>query len=152
MSYDQTVLKSKSSQSEIKLFTRFPFIFSKIQKHLKVTKSANKAVIEEAVDRKNTSVTLNGRLQCDEDDYGWVLERSCLFLKRFSLSRYESKSSAGLYERLMSKYEADPDDPMAQFSKSGKSRELKDIQGTKDRVKSALRREEDDSQHPTRRR
>ena len=70
----------------------------------------------------------------------------------FFLSRYESKSSAGLYERLMSKYEADPDDPMAKFSKSGKSRELKDIQGTKDRVKSALRRAEDDSQHPSRRR
>ena len=50
------------------------FFCSKIQKHLKVTKSANKAVIEEAVDRKNTSVTLNGRLQCDEDDYGWVLD------------------------------------------------------------------------------
>ena len=74
------------------------------------------------------------------------------FINEFSPSRYESKSSAGLYERLMSKYEADPDDPMAKFSKSGKSRELKDIQGTKDRVKSALRKEEDDSQNPSRRR
>ena len=46
------------------------FIFSKIVKHLKVTKSANKAVIEDAVDKKNTSVTLTGRTQCDEDDYG----------------------------------------------------------------------------------
>ena len=92
-------------------------------------------MISEAVDSKNTAVTLSGRQQCDEDDYG-----------------YESKASADYYDKLMSKYEADPDDPMAKFSRSGKSRELKDIQGTKDRVKSALRREEDDSQHPSRRR
>ena len=67
-------------------------------------------------------------------------------------SRYESKSSAGLYERLMSKYEADPDDPMAKFSKSRKARELKDMQGVKDRVKSSLRREEEEAQHPSRKR
>ena len=108
--------------------------FSKIAKHLKVTKSANKAVISDAVDTKNTSVTLKGRKQCDEDDYG-----------------YESKTSAGLYEKLMSKYEADPDDPMAKFSKS-RSRELKDIQGTKDRVKQALRREEEDLSTPGKKR
>ena len=108
--------------------------FSKIAKHLKVTKSANKAVISDAVDTKNTSVTLKGRKQCDEDDYG-----------------YESKASASLYEKLMSKYEADPDDPMAKFSKS-KSRELKDIQGTKDRVKQALRREEEDISTPGKKR
>ena len=46
------------------------FLFSKIAKHLKVTKSANKAVLDEAVDRKNTAATLSGRRQCDEDDYG----------------------------------------------------------------------------------
>ena len=108
--------------------------FSKIAKHLKVTKSANKAVISEAVDTKNTAVTLNGRQQCDEDDYG-----------------YESKASASFYEKLMSKYEADPDDPMAKFSKS-KARELKDIQGAKDRVKQALRREEEDISIPGKRR
>ena len=45
-------------------------MFSKIAKHLKVTKSANKAVLDEAVDRKNTAATLSGRRQCDEDDYG----------------------------------------------------------------------------------
>ena len=91
-------------------------------------------MISEAVDSKNTSVTLKGRKQCDEDDYG-----------------YESKTSAGLYEKLMSKYEADPDDPMAKFSKS-KKRELKDIQGTKDRVKQALRNEEEDALTPGKRR
>ena len=81
-----------------------------------------------------------------------ALKVSNLDSNDFSSCRYESKTSAGLYERLMSKYEADPDDPMAKFTKSGKSRELKDIQGTKDRVKSALRKVEDDSQHPARRR
>ena len=56
------------------------FIFSKIVKHLKVTKSANKAVIEDAVDKKNTSVTLTGRTQCDEDDYGWDVSLPCFVL------------------------------------------------------------------------
>jgi len=91
-------------------------------------------VISEAVDSKNTSVTLSGRKQCDEDDYG-----------------YESKASADFYDKLMSKYEADPDDPMAKFSKS-KARELKDIQGAKDRMKQALRREEEDISTPGKRR
>ena len=52
----------------------------------------------------------------------------------------------------MSKYEADPDDPMAKFSKSRKARELKDMQGVKDRVKTSLRREEEEAQHPSRKR
>ena len=41
------------------------------------------------------------RKQCDEDDYGFA-----------------SKTSMGLYEKLMSKYEADPEDPMAKFSRA----------------------------------
>ena len=80
---------------------------------------------------------------------GW---KSSVFCLNLLFCSYESKTSAGLYERLMSKYEADPDDPMAKFSKSGKAREVKDMQGIKDRVKSSLRREEEDSQHPTRKR
>lgn len=63
----------------------------------------------------------------------------------------ESGSSAGFYEKLMSKYEADPDDPMAKFSKS-RSREIKDIQGVKDRVKQSLRKEEEDAFTPGKRR
>jgi len=107
---------------------------NKIAKHLKVTKSANKAVLSDAVDKKNTSITLSGRRQCDEDDYG-----------------YESKASQSFYEKLMSKYEADPDDPMAKFQKA-KPKELKDMQGAKERVKQALRREEDDPMIPGKRR
>ena len=62
--------KKWDTQSLIMILMVTDFIFSKIVKHLKVTKSANKAVIEDAVDKKNTSVTLTGRTQCDEDDYG----------------------------------------------------------------------------------
>ena len=43
----------------------------------------------------------------------------------------------------MSKYEADPDDPMKKFNKS-KPKELKDLHGAKDRVRQALRKEEED--------
>jgi len=107
---------------------------NKIAKHLKVTKSANKAVLSDAIDKKNTSVTLGGRRQCDEDDYG-----------------YESKASQGFYEKLMSKYEADPDDPMAKFQKA-KPRELSDMKGAKERVKQALRKEEEDPMIPGKRR
>jgi len=107
---------------------------NKIAKHLKVTKSANKAVLDEAVDKKNTAATLSGRRQCDEDDYG-----------------FESKTSASIYEKLMSKYEADPDDPMAKFNKS-RPKEVKDLQSAKDRVKQALRKEEEDPMIPGKRR
>eukprot|EP00092_Neocalanus_flemingeri_P019501 GFUD01021127.1.p1 GENE.GFUD01021127.1~~GFUD01021127.1.p1 ORF type:complete len:613 (+),score=242.70 GFUD01021127.1:176-2014(+) len=107
---------------------------NKIAKHLKVTKSANKAVLSDAIDKKNTSVTLGGRRQCDEDDYG-----------------YESKASQSFYEKLMTKYEADPDDPMAKFNKA-KPKELKDMQGAKDRMKQALRKEEENPMIPGKRR
>jgi len=107
---------------------------NKIAKHLKVTKSANKAVLSDAVDRKNTAVTLGGKRQCDEDDYG-----------------FESKASASIYEKLMSMYEADKDDPMAKFNRS-RPKELKDLQGAKDRVKQALRKEEEDPPIPGKRR
>ena len=58
-------------------------------------------------------------------------------------SSFESKASASIYEKLMSKYEADPDDPMKKFNKS-KPKELKDLHGAKDRVRQALRKEEED--------
>ena len=65
--------------------------------------------------------------------------------------RFESKASASFYDKLMSKYEADPDDPMSKFNKS-KPKELKDLQGAKDRVKQALRKEEEDPMIPGKRR
>ena len=66
-------------------------------------------------------------------------------------SSFESKASASIYEKLMSKYEADPDDPMKKFNKS-KPKELKDLQGAKDRVRQALRKEEEDPPIPGKRR
>lgn len=107
---------------------------NKISKHLKVTKSANYSVLADAVDHNDTAVTLNGRKQCDEDDYGFA-----------------SKTSQGLYEKLMSKYEADPEDPMAKFSRS-KPKVMKDLSSAKDRVKEALRKEEENAAIPGKRR
>jgi len=100
---------------------------NKIRKHLKVTKSSNKAVIDEAVDNKDTADTLSGRKQCDEDDYG-----------------YTSHVSNSIYEKLMSRYEANPEDPMAKFARS-KPKEVKDLSTTMNRVKMALKREEEDA-------
>eukprot|EP00088_Acartia_fossae_P047527 TRINITY_DN5152_c0_g1_i20.p1 TRINITY_DN5152_c0_g1~~TRINITY_DN5152_c0_g1_i20.p1 ORF type:complete len:554 (-),score=186.14 TRINITY_DN5152_c0_g1_i20:834-2495(-) len=98
---------------------------NKIAKHLKVTKSANKAVIDEAVNKRDTADTMTGRKQCDEDDYGFT-----------------SSTSSSLYEKLMGKYESCPDDPMAKFSKA-KVKTAVDIDRAKERVKQALRQEEE---------
>ena len=107
---------------------------NKIAKHLKVTKSANYAVLSDAVDKKDTSITLKGRKQCDEDDYGFA-----------------SQTSQGLYEKLICKYEADPEDPMAKFSRS-KPKQMVDIASVKERVKEALRKEEENPIIPGKRR
>ena len=59
-------------------------------------------------------------MQCDEDDYG-----------------YESNKQAGIYEKLISGYERNGEDPMSKFSKSkGKPREV--TAKTLARVKEAL--------------
>lgn len=73
----------------------------KIQKTLKVIKSANKSVIADAIDRDNTAVTREGPDQPDQDDYG-----------------YESQSAAAIYEKMMQKYSKMPDEP--KFSTSSK--------------------------------
>ena len=70
---------------------------------LKMAKSANKSAIDEARNYRDTSATLAGRNQCDNDDYG-----------------YESKASTSIYEKLMAKYESNPEDPMAKFAKARK--------------------------------
>lgn len=58
---------------------------------LKVTKSANKSVLDDAVDNNNTAYTLEGPLQPDEDDYGYV-----------------SQEASQYYKTLMDKYGNDP--------------------------------------------
>lgn len=76
------------------LAMRDPKAMRKIQKSLKVIKSANKSVIEDAVDHDHTAITLAGPDQPDQDDYG-----------------YESQEAAALYEKMMQKYSKIPDEP-----------------------------------------
>ena len=87
-----------------------------------MTKSANKSVLEEATSKTDTADTLAGRKQCDE-----------------ALLDYESNAAKGFYEKLMSKYEANPEDPMAKFSKS-KPKTATDMASTMARVKQRLLR------------
>lgn len=73
---------------------RDPKALRKIQKTLKTIKSANKSVLEDAVDRDNTAFTLTGPEQPDQDDYG-----------------YESQEAAAIYAKMMQKYSKIPDEP-----------------------------------------
>lgn len=66
---------------------------NKIKKMLKVTKSANKSVLDDAVDNDNTAYTLEGPEQPDEDDYGYV-----------------SQEASQLYKTLMDKYKTIPEE------------------------------------------
>lgn len=95
---------------------------------LQRTKSANKAVIAEARNSRDTADTLAGREQCDEDDYG-----------------YESSIAQKFYEKLVTKYEANPVDPMDKFTKSGnlKKSNAKELGQTVERVKASLTQGED---------
>ena len=88
---------------------------------LLMTKSANKAVVSEAINIRDTADTLAGRNQCDEDDYG-----------------YESSMAKKLYDNLMNKYEATHEDPMAKFMRP-RDKERKDLGSTKSRVKERLK-------------
>lgn len=73
---------------------RDPKALRKIQKTLKVIKSANKSVLADAIDRDNTAVTREGPEQPDQDDYG-----------------YESQEAAALYQKMMEKYSKIPEEP-----------------------------------------
>ncbi|XP_041973033.1 protein SPT2 homolog isoform X2 [Aricia agestis] len=113
------------------LAMRDPKALRKIQKTLKVIKSANKSVLADAVNNDHTAVTLEGPEQPDQDDYG-----------------YESQSSAAIYEKMMEKYSKLPDEP--KFS-TGKHSSAKDINGTRERVKHALRHADDPVPHKRKR-
>ncbi|XP_011300372.1 protein SPT2 homolog isoform X1 [Fopius arisanus] len=105
---------------------------SRINKHLKVCKAANKSVIADAVNHENTAVTMAGPSQPDEDDYGYV-----------------SQEASAFYNKLMSKYSNLPSEKPL-FSESGK-KPVKDIASTKDRVKQALKQQELEEGMPHRR-
>ena len=103
---------------------------------LQRTKSANRAVIAEAVNRRDTADTLaGGRNQCDEDDYG-----------------YESAAAKKLFEKMMTTYEKDPSDPMDKFTKSGNLKKSKNLTSTVARVKHSLDSEEAEANGPRKRR
>ena len=67
---------------------------------VKMTKSANRAVIKDAQNDSETGATKAGRYQPDEDDYG-----------------YESSVANSIYEKLMKKFEANYEDPMDKFKR-----------------------------------
>ncbi|KAF2901726.1 hypothetical protein ILUMI_04454 [Ignelater luminosus] len=98
---------------------------------LKRTKSANQSVIEDAVDKDNTAVTLAGPSQPDEDDYGYV-----------------SQEAAAFYNKMMEKYSKMPEEP--KFP-SSKKRASSNLSSTKDRVKAALEREKEEALLPHKR-
>lgn len=96
---------------------------SRINKHLKVCKAANKSVLADAIDNENTAVTMAGPSQPDEDDYGYV-----------------SQEASAFYNQLMSKYNSTPS--QKPFPSDNRKRTIKDIASTKDRVKQALKQQE----------
>ncbi|GLV35488.1 uncharacterized protein CBL_01363 [Carabus blaptoides fortunei] len=98
---------------------------------LKRTKSANKSVIQDAVDNDNTAVTLAGPSQPDEDDYGYV-----------------SQEASAYYNKMMQKYNNMPED--SKFAKSKRSVSV-NLNGTKDRVRAALLREQEEALLPHKR-
>ncbi|XP_039294601.1 protein SPT2 homolog [Nilaparvata lugens] len=99
---------------------------------LKRTKSANKSVMEDAIDDVNTSVTMAGPQQCDEDDYGYV-----------------SQEASSFYNKMMEKYTSMPsDEPSFLKPKKGTA---KDLSAAKERVKAALNRVEEEEMLPRKR-
>ncbi|XP_073967056.1 protein SPT2 homolog [Choristoneura fumiferana] len=127
----QKQLEEKRKREEL-LAMRDPKALRKIQKTLKTIKSANKSVIEDAIDHNNTAVTRDGPDQPDQDDYG-----------------YESQEAAAIYEKMMQKYSKIPDEPKFPVGKKSVKRDLK---GTMERVKNALAHEDDPVPHKRRRR
>lgn len=113
------------------LAMRDPKATRKIQKMLKVIKSANKSVLADAIDTENTAVTRDGPDQPDEDDYG-----------------YTSQEASALYQKMMEKYSKAPVEE--KFPSSGKSG-ARDLNKARDRVREALLRQQEEEEGPHRR-
>ncbi|XP_017892003.1 protein SPT2 homolog [Ceratina calcarata] len=118
----QKVLEEKKKRENL-LALRDHKAQSRINKHLKVCKAANKSVLADAVDNENTAVTMAGPSQPDEDDYGYV-----------------SQEASAFYNQLMSKYNSMP--LQKDIFAESKNRTVKDIASTKDRVKQALKQQQ----------
>lgn len=109
---------------------RDPKAKRKIEKMLKVIKSANKSVLDDAIDTQDTAVTLQGPEQPDEDDYG-----------------YTSNVASALYQQLMDKYKATPEEKKF---KDGEKRTMskEDMARAKARVKEALNKVQEEENAP----
>ncbi|XP_058128245.1 protein SPT2 homolog [Anopheles ziemanni] len=102
----------------------------KIEKMLKVIKSANKSVLDDATDAQSTAITQAGPEQPDEDDYG-----------------YTSNVASQFYQQLMDKYKSNPEE---QKFKEAERRTMskEDLARTKARVKDAIVRQTEEEHGP----
>ncbi|XP_053693274.1 protein SPT2 homolog [Sabethes cyaneus] len=121
--------EEKRKREEL-LAKRDPKAKRKIEKMLKVIKSANKSVLEDAVDNQDTALTLQGPDQPDEDDYG-----------------YTSNVADQIYQQLMEKYKNNPEEKKF---KDGEKRTMskEDIDRAKARVKDALNKAQEEELAP----
>ncbi|XP_011201604.2 protein SPT2 homolog [Bactrocera dorsalis] len=94
---------------------------NKIRKMLKVTKSANKSVLDDAINTDHTAVTMSGPEQPDQDDYGYVSTEANAFYAKYIEKVKDVKEDKGFA----------PSRPQS----------LRDLSGTKERVKAAITRE-----------
>lgn len=106
---------------------------NKINKMLKVIKSANKSVLDDAVDNADTALTLQGPDQPDEDDYGYV-----------------SQEASHFYKNLMDKYKAQPEQKIKGL-KGQKALSKDEMRNMKARVTAAINREKEEENLPHRR-
>lgn len=100
----------------------------KIEKMLKVIKSANKSVLDDATDAQDTEA---GTIE--QDDYG-----------------YSSTVASQFYDKLMDKYKSTPEEPTKyKFQEASKRTMSKDdIARAKARVKDALLRQQEEENAP----
>lgn len=94
---------------------------NKIRKMLKVIKSANKSVLDDAVDNEHTAISREGGDQPDQDDYGYVSNEANAFYQKYIEKVKDVKED---------KHFA-PSRPVTRT----------DLNSTKDRVKAAIERE-----------
>lgn len=94
---------------------------NKIRKMLKVIKSANKSVLDDAVDNVHTAVTREGADQPDQDDYGYVSNEANAFYQKYIEKVKDVKEEKNFA----------PSRPATRT----------DLNSTKDRVKAAIERE-----------
>ncbi|XP_075234755.1 uncharacterized protein LOC142332293 [Lycorma delicatula] len=129
----QKEIEAKKKRDELlSLRSQDKMSVKRVSTMLKRTKSANKSVMEDAVDDVNTVVTMAGPSQPDEDDYGYV-----------------SQEASSFYNKLMDKYSNMPPEE-DKFSKSKKV-VIKDLNAAKERVKAALHRIEEEETMPRKR-